>query len=36
MIITAIINLNLKVSKYLRKSNYWCILNKNAEKYTKI
>jgi hypothetical protein len=22
--------------KYLRQSNYWRILNKNAEKYTKI
>ncbi len=36
IIITTIINPNLKISKHLRQSNYWRILNKNAEKYTKI
>jgi hypothetical protein len=35
IIITTIIKLNLKVSKHLRQLNYWRILNKNAEKYTK-
>jgi hypothetical protein len=34
-IITIKNNLNLQVSKHLRQLNYWRILNKNAEKYTK-
>jgi hypothetical protein len=36
IIITTIINLNPKSLKYLRHSNDWRILNKNAEKYSKI